>query len=210
VVDTAVSVNWNDYEIYDPGVAGPLDQVPRGEARRAFKQLMEAKLARVETLRRLLAANGVQLGTTDDAIQSLNGWFRANVEADPDHPGRLLPDWYSVVNDVGLFLGDVIIERCPGLRWEFYTWGKKDVSYQRHVIMGFTQVPNPKYNIDIDRRVATYGHRIVASRGSVLSYGKVTVRGVEIDVDAVAVGHRDQEIEDDAFLRWVRAAASQA
>jgi hypothetical protein len=47
------------------------------------------------------------------------------------------------------------------------TWGKKDVACQRHVIMGFSQVANPKYNLDLERRVAAYGHRIVAGRGSV-------------------------------------------
>jgi filamentous hemagglutinin len=39
--------------------------------------------------------------------------------------------------------------------------------------MGFSEVANPKYNLDIDRAVATYGHRIVASRGSVTHHGKV-------------------------------------
>lgn len=157
-------------------------------------------------LRRLLAANGVELETSDDAIQRLNDWFRANVEPDPDHPGRLLPDWYSVVNNVALFLGDVMIERCPGLRWEFYVWGKKNVSYQRHAIMGFSQIPDTKYSIDIDRRVAAYGHQIVASRGSVPTYGQVTVRGTEIDIDAVSARHGDPEIENDAFVRWVQIA----
>jgi hypothetical protein len=120
-----------------------------------------------------------------------------------------LPEWYSVVNDVALFLGDVILERCPGLRWEFFTGGKKDVAYQRHVIMGFSRVPNSKFNVDIDRNVATYAHRIVASRGSVPTYGKQTVRGVEIDVDAVAASERN-DVEEDAFWRWVKAAESDA
>jgi hypothetical protein len=171
---------------------------------------MEVKSARIEMLRRLLEANGVELGIADPGIQDLNDWFRANVQADPDTPGRLLPEWYSVINDVALFLGDVIIGRCPGLRWEFYTGGKKDVSYQRHVIMGFSQVPNPKYNLDIDSAVAAYGHRIVAGRGSVPRYGRQTVRGTAIDVDAVAARRRDREVENDAFLRWVQTAESQA
>lgn len=42
---------------------------------------------------------------------------------------------------------------------------KKEVAHHRHVIMGFSLVPNPKYNMDIDRLVANYAHRIVASRG---------------------------------------------
>ena len=203
-------MNWDDYEIYDPGVVNPLNTLPRSEARRAFDRLMNEKTARIEMLRWLLKANGVELSSTDDGIQDLNDWFRGNLAVDPDEPGRLLPHWYSLVNDVALFLGDVMIERCPGLRWEFFIGGKKDAAYQRHVIMGFRQVPNPKYNIDIDRRVATYGHRIVASRGSVSRYGSYTVRGVEVDVDAAAANQRDRDVEDDAFWQWVRAAQSKA
>lgn len=205
-----MTVDWDGYEVYDPGVSAPLNTLPRADARRAFNKLMEERPARAETLRCLLKANGVALVGTDSGIQDLNDWFVANVEDDADNPGRLLPDWYSVVNDVALFLGDVIIERCPGLRWEFYTGGKKDVSFQRHVLMGFSQVPNPKYNLDLDRAVATYGHRIVASRGSIAHHGQVNVRGVEIDVDAAVARQPAREIELDAFWRWVKLAESQA
>src|SRR5215472_3142029 len=120
---TPMSMIWDDYEIYNPGVFDPLNTLLPREARRAYNMLMEAKPGRIEMLRKLLRANGVELTSTDAAIQDLNDWFRANVEADPDKPGRLLPGWYSVVNDVALFLGEVMIERSPGLRWEFYTWG---------------------------------------------------------------------------------------
>jgi hypothetical protein len=162
-------------------------------------------------LRQLLRVNGVELANGDAAIQDLNDWFMDGVEADPDNPGRLLPDWYSVVHDIALFLGEVMIERHPNLRWEFFTWGKKNVAYQRHVIMGFT-TEDPKFNtnIDIDRSVATYAHRIVASRGSVGAHGTVTVRGAEIDVDAVAAKQRGREIETDAFWNWLEMAARRA
>lgn len=208
--DRALSVDWDGYEVYHPGVFGPLNTLPREEARRAFNTLIEAKPGRIEMLRRLLKANGVDLTGTDVGLQDLNDWFRANVEADPGNPGRLLPEWYSVVNDVALFLGDVMIGRCPGLRWEFFTGGKKNVSYQRHVIMGFSRVPNTKYNLDVDRRVATYAHRIVANCGSVARYGHATVRGVEIDVDSAAARQVRTEVEDDAFWRWVNAAELEA
>lgn len=205
----AVNMTWDDYEIYHPGVSGPLNTLPRRDARRAYDMLMEARPERIGVLRRLLAANGVELAGTGAGIQDLNDWFRASVKGDPDNPGRLLPDWYSVVNDVALFLGDVLIERCPGLHWEFFTWGKKNAAYQRHVIMGFSRVPNPKYNIDIDAAVAAYGHRIVASRGSAPRYGSVTVRGTEIDIDAVTSQER-MEVENGAFCRWLKLAESQA
>src|SRR5207302_457887 len=119
VEDRAMSIDWNCYEIYDPGAFGPLNTLPRAEARQAFDRLMRAKPARIDMLRRLLKANAVRLDGTDAAIQDLNDWFYVNVEPDPRNPGRLLPDWYSVVSDIGLFLGDVLIERHPNLRWEF-------------------------------------------------------------------------------------------
>jgi hypothetical protein len=203
-----VTIEWDGYEIHHPGTMGPQNTLPRAEARRAFERVMNEKSARIAMLGRLLEANGLELTGTDAGIQGLNDWFRANVESDPAEPGRLSPDWYSVAHDVALFLGDVMIARGPGLRWDFFTGGKKDVAYQKHVIVGFTRVPNPKYNIDVDRRVATYGHRIVASHGSVPHYGSRTVRGVEIDVDAAAARQRALEVEDDAFLEWVRTAES--
>lgn len=203
-------MEWDCYQVVNPGVTAPVNTLDRSSARRVFDKYMYEKPARIEMLRRLLKANGVQLKNSDSGLQDLNDWFNRNVEADPQSPGRLSSDWYSVVHDASLFLGEVIIERCPNLRWEFYTGGKKDVSFQRHVIMGFTKVPNPKYSFDIDRRVAMYGHRIVASRGSVASYGKVKVRGVEIDVDAAVARQPAQQVEHDAFWRWVQLAESQA
>jgi hypothetical protein len=205
-----VTVEWDGYKTYDPGYSSPLNTLPRTEARRAFARRMEQKSTRIELLRKLLEANGVKLSTTEPGLQDLNDWFVPSVEPDGDHPGHLTSDWSSVAHDVSLFLGDVMIERCPGLHWEFYTGGKKDVSFQRHVIMGFTQVPNPKYNVDIDRRVTTYANRILASKGSIAQYGKVTVRGVEIDVDAAVARQPAKEIESDAFWRWVKLAETQA
>src|SRR5262249_24477501 len=125
-------------------------------------------------------------------------------------PGRLAPVWYSIVNDIALFLGDVMIQRHPELRWEFFIWAKKDISYQRHVIMGFNRVSNPKYNIDIDAAVAAYGHLIVVSRGSVPRYEHVTIRGVEADLRAVATSPGRLEIETDAFCRWLKLAELRA
>ena len=61
-----------------------------------------------------------------------------------------------------MFLGDTMIKRSPYLRWEFFDQSKRDVGYQRHVILGYTRVADPYYYVDIDMVVATYGVRIVA------------------------------------------------
>jgi hypothetical protein len=171
---------------------------------------MDEKPARIEILRQLLRGNGVELSGADAGIQDLNDWFVDNVQPDSDKPGRLAPEWYSVVHDVALFLGDAAIERFPNLRWEFFTWGKKNVSYQQHVLMGFGQVSelNPHDNIDLNRAVATYGHRIVASRGSTALVGTLEVRGTEIDVDAILARQSVNGIEPDAFWRWMKLVES--
>jgi len=43
--------------------------------------------------------------------------------------------------------------------------GGRALAYQRHVIMDFTRVPNPKYTVDPDLLIAMYGHRIFAGQG---------------------------------------------
>jgi hypothetical protein len=159
-------MDWNGYEPYDPGVFGPLHEQTRAAAKAAFEKLMRSKVERMETLARLMNANGLELDASDSGIQKLDDWFQASVEQDPNgEPGQLRPMWYSVVNDVALFLGDAIIERAPNLEWKFFTFGKRDLAYQRHVIMGFP-VANSKYNVDVDRNIAIYGHRIVAGESN--------------------------------------------
>jgi hypothetical protein len=98
---------------------------------------MSSKAERKTFLRDLLALNGVRMDSTDDSIQRINDWFRACIAEDPHHPGRLMPDWYSLVNDLALYLGDVMIERNPELYWDLFVWGKTSVDFQSHVIMGF-------------------------------------------------------------------------
>lgn len=178
---TVAETKWGDYEIYNPGVAAPLSEVPRVDARRAYEKLMAAKPQRIAMLLRLAALNGADVDNSDAGIQRLNDWFRSGVQEDPADPGWLLPDWYSVVNDAGVFLGDVMIERHPTLRWQFYTWGKTNMYYQKHIIMGEIRSGHPKLGIDVDRVVAAYGHRVIG--------------GMDVDTDA--------------FVRMVRRAGSQ-
>ena len=83
----AMTINWDRYEIYDPGVSSPLHELPRREARQFYNRLMAAKSARIEIFRQLLRANGEELSDTDDGILRLDGWFFANLEPDPDKPG---------------------------------------------------------------------------------------------------------------------------
>jgi hypothetical protein len=156
-----MSVEWDGYSPFDPGVNRPLHELSRREARKAFDRLMAAKDDRKESLGRLLAANGVTLEDSDDGIQRLDDWFCDNVEGEA-RAERLQNFWYAVVNDISLFLGDTMIKRSPNLRWEFFDKSKRDLGYQRHVILGYPKMADPYYYVDIDMVVATYGVRIVA------------------------------------------------
>jgi hypothetical protein len=156
-----VTVEWGDYHPYQPIVAKPLHEATRKEAREEFDKRMAEKPQRIEALRELLRLNSVELQPSDEGIQKLNDWFAREVEPNPEQQGRLQSIWYAVINDMALFLGDVMIDRSPNLQWVMFDKGKKDVSFQRHVIMGFSKVPNPKYNVDVDLILSTYGHRII-------------------------------------------------
>jgi hypothetical protein len=152
-------VDWTGYDVFDPEVDGPLQKASRAQARRHFDRLMAEKPERKAQLAALMQRNsGPALGDDDAAIAALEHWFREQVEADPAQPHRLVPEWYSVVTDMGLHLGDVAIARSPNLRWELYVWGARNVNYQRPVLMGF-ETPDPKYNVDLAAGLAGLGLR---------------------------------------------------
>lgn len=151
-------MDWTGYEIFDPEVDRPLHEVDRRRAKRHFERLMAQKEERKSQLAGLLARNdGPGLGDDDASVSALDRWYRERLQADPQRPHRLLPEWYSVVNDMALHLGDLAIARCPWLHWELFVWGRKDASYHRPVLMGF-RVPNGRYNVDPDWSIAAIGH----------------------------------------------------
>ncbi len=76
-------------------------------------------------------------------------------------PDRMLPEWYSFANDLGLYLGDLLVMRHAGLEWRMFTGGRKDVAYQRPVVMGFSKTANKKFNVDFDAILVGYGHRCI-------------------------------------------------
>lgn len=196
--------DWSDYEVYSPWAWGPWHTLPRQDARQLYNKLMADKPARLDMLRRLLAASGITLDDTDEGIQALNDWLVTHVEPSTTTPGVLSPAWYSVVGDIALFLGDVIIARCPGLRWTLHTGGKRTVSYQQPVLTGFAEWPQIEMNPG--RQVSTYAHQIISCRGSIRQEGTITVKGVELDLSALAREHQPQadEIYADEFVQTVR------
>lgn len=161
-------IDWSTYDTSSlwTGVSpGPRAALPRVEAEEAFRTLMAARPDRRQQLRRLCTANGLALESSDAGVQALNDWFVASVEVADNTPGRLASPWYAVCRDVGLFLGDALIERHPHLHWGFYIGKPNEPSHQCHVVMGFANAA-PGYQIDLDRMVVTYAHAVVLSEAA--------------------------------------------
>src|SRR4051812_47219170 len=155
-----MSVDWGDWQSFEDAPGRPLDEVDRETAERYFADLMDQRARRIQGLERLLGRNGVQIGFDDEGLQRLDDWYQANVEG--SGPYQLDDRWYAVGLDIGLYLGEAIMQRTPGVQWRLFTAGRRDASYQRPVIMGFANVPNPRYNVDPERLVGIHGHRLLA------------------------------------------------
>lgn len=123
----------------------------------------------------------VGISRDDSGLQNLNNWFRTELELDRENSGlsNFTAEWYSLVIDLGLYLGESAIMRNSDLTWEFFTWGRNNVSFQRHVIMH--KDPEKfrlRLNFDFERNVAGYAYALM--QGS--------------------------PVQTDEFLQWVRIA----
>ncbi|MFB7607711.1 hypothetical protein [Streptomyces gardneri] len=143
-------MEWGDYRPFQPVEDGPMEEMSPVAARREYEHRMATKDERLAVLATLVGANGLRLGTDDEALDSLEGWYLAQVEPEAEGATRPRPLWIAVAYDLGLHLGDTIIARAPGLSWTFYRSraGARDVAHQHPVIMGFTRLRNKRYNVD--------------------------------------------------------------
>ncbi|MFE2009447.1 hypothetical protein [Streptomyces sp. NPDC059491] len=116
-----------------------MGEMPPAVAHREYAHRMATKETRLGVLAAPAAANGLRLGTTDEDLDALEGWYLAEVEPDAEGPARPRPLWIAVAYDLGLHIGDTIVARAPGLSWTFYRSraGVRDVSHQHPVIMGY-------------------------------------------------------------------------
>lgn len=160
-MECSLTVNWDNYSPYVPPHRGPLEDMPRAQARESFHHLLDSLGDRRGELLKLLGDNGVDVDlSTKIGLSAADNWYRSSVERSETDPRRMRNVWYSVSNDIGLVLGDVFLARHPTLSWHFYTGGRKDISYHKAVIIGFTVPKNKKYNFNPIGGVVTYGTRL--------------------------------------------------
>ncbi len=188
-------MQWGTYAIVRIPFPGMDDELARAEARANFEALMAQKAQRIQMLSDLLALNGIALTKDEAGVQELNDFFCDNVSEDPDRPRAVLPEWLSVCFDVALFLGDLLIERHPQLRWDLHVWGKSNINYQHPVIVGFTNVGGAKnYSQSFDFR--RYASKIANEFNAPEI---VTIQGQPVTLAKTPV-------ERDRFVRSLRSA----
>lgn len=66
-----------------------------------------------------------------------------------EDPVSLVDAWYSVSIDATMYLGRIIMDRCPEAHWKFVDRPKSDFAYQRTVLSGFPKA-SPRFHMDTD------------------------------------------------------------
>jgi hypothetical protein len=154
---------WADCQLISFPVASRWSEMSTPEARTTFDYVMEQRRFRVAQLGELVERNGHKFGTDDADIQEVNDFFRLNVEVstEPAARGYPKPEWGSVSYDIGLYLGEVLIERHPHLRWKL-DLAKKSVSANQPVFVGFEKVAVKGFKNPDFGRFISYGRQIVS------------------------------------------------
>ncbi|GAA1483183.1 hypothetical protein GCM10009624_36240 [Gordonia sinesedis] len=76
-----------------------------------FDVVMQQKEGGKDYLRMLTSRSGIELDGTQQSLRDLEYWLMVNAEEDPDRPGYVTPEWYSIGWDAGLCVGDVLAGR---------------------------------------------------------------------------------------------------
>jgi hypothetical protein len=150
------------YKIFDPKVDKPLHELSRVEANSAYRWFISQKDKRKTMLMDHAKRNGFPIeGDAKELIENLHEFFVTEVKKEKKgHP----PSSYifSLCNDIGMLISDLLIEKAPQLSWTMHTAGKTDLSFQRPVIIGFN-VKNKNYSVDIDYLLCQYAHRLAST-----------------------------------------------
>jgi hypothetical protein len=139
------------------------DRQPRewkpSEARMYFQWFLKEIPNRIRELRKVIEGSEPSIATpldfSPDSLRPLGEWFSSTIEVrqrEPDEIERELAslpekarrmgvqDWtltsesLSIAVDTGIYLGEVLARRFPGLQWSLKTHPRSDVSYNQPVL----------------------------------------------------------------------------
>ncbi|WP_155848507.1 hypothetical protein [Arthrobacter sp. 35W] len=81
-----MTVDFGNYELFNPGTFAPPGELPRQEARSLYNKRMNEKSFRIEQLKNLVALDATDVDSSDAGVQRLNEWFFKNIEENSDFP----------------------------------------------------------------------------------------------------------------------------
>lgn len=203
-----MAVSWGEYV----AVVSPLVWIerpetiwalPRARARELFRDFVIARAARRQQFEALLSRNGLRLSTSNAGLRDLTEWFAGMLEPDTQRPGDMKPIWYTVASDIRVVLGDELISRCSGLRWELDV--TKTMDYQQPVIAGNSLIGSRIVPREFYSAVSGYGVGELHRQGHFPAAGVVTVKsGASVDVDKALREFAKKPRRTGAFAEWVQ------
>ncbi|RXQ96290.1 hypothetical protein EO244_05515 [Ancylomarina salipaludis] len=149
------------YEIFEPQVKAPLHTLARAEAKRHFNLHLSSIGERIKELEKLMNSVNIELDFTIDSIVKIDNWFPDIIEPNPQKNNEPNGKSFSICNDLGMYLGEILKKESEWIKWELNTLRKSDISYHRPVLTNFRGVKNKNYYIDFDLVLCQYAHRII-------------------------------------------------
>lgn len=149
----------DDYQIFDPKVDRPLHELSRRDAMGAYEWFMSQKEDRKTMLIRHASRKGVFLNKAiTENLEDLHHFFVGEVQKDgiKQRPSSYI---FSLCNDIGIYISELVISACPHLSWGLNTFGKKGISYHRPVVLGFSS-KSKKDGLDMDFLLCQYACRL--------------------------------------------------
>ncbi|WP_237158285.1 hypothetical protein [Mycobacteroides franklinii] len=135
--------NWDGYEPFAP-IGGQTwwADLSKEDAVRRCEDIASRTDERMAALAALTRVNGFELGSAPKDIENLSQWLIYSVEDAGLNTYR--PGWESVVDDIAIFLGHILIDRIPHLHWTVNIKGTRRTTphFQETVLGGFKN-PRP-------------------------------------------------------------------
>lgn len=152
-----------DYTCFNPKVTKPRYLLERKEARQAYDLYIDSIPERIDILNKLLIEYGCEKLQGADSLEDIHSIYYNTCSKNTPRENLTALE-LSIASDLGMFMGNLAIKNCDTLFWKLHTFGKTDFHYQSPVIMGFKNTKIPKYSINFEFVINSYGHRIISGK----------------------------------------------
>jgi hypothetical protein len=167
-----------DYRPFEPMVRGALAQADPQLARQNYDKLMGELDGRLGQLAALTSSVGVTLDLTIGSVDAVESWLCGSIERSTDDPQKLMPVWYSVANDVGLYIGEVATRNIAGLAWQFNE-NRASEGFQRHVIGEKSLPGGAGWTWDVSMSVVSLAYEVIDGKRPRLPFFSKVLRDLQ-------------------------------